>query len=472
MEQQSDMAADVVVIGAGLAGLCAALSASDLGAQVVIVEKADAPGGSTLWSFGTFSLAGTDEQATAGIPDDEDALRRDLLKAGGGHNNLEQVDLYVSEQRATYRWLKELGVRFAPPILGGGQSLARSHATDVRLLIDALVTQLKRSERVQWIDGATARQLNRSPDGVVTGVTIDQGVRTQTLHARRGVILATGGFARSDELVLKFAPELQKTKRMGAPGVTGDGLRMGWAVGGDVVDIGWMEGTFGALLPHYPSKDAWTSNDSILLLPMYAGGIIVNRDGKRFVDESRPYRKIGNACLEQPDAVAFQLFDQTVMDTSIDEPITRNFKAAFEHGSWIKSAPTAGAAAAAFGIDPATVEETVARYNRAVDTGSGDEFARTSLIYGKGQLVRLAKPPFYICACTTAIVATYAGLAANRRMQLLDVFGQVVPGVYVAGEVVGGLHGPNLVSGSGIAKAAIFGREAGREAARSAQSGR
>jgi fumarate reductase flavoprotein subunit len=203
---------------------------------------------------------------------------------------------------------------------------------------------------------------------------------------------------------------------------------------------------------------------------LYAGAIAVNLEGKRFVDESLPYRAIGNACLEQPKATAFQLFDQKTMDQSRTEPITRNFASALAR-NLIRSASGIRRAADLMGLNPDTLTATVDRYNSFVEADCDQDFGRASLLGGNGAMVRIDRPPYYIYACTTAIVATYAGLVANRRMELVDIFGKPIKGVYVAGEVVGGLHGRHPMSGSAIAKAAIFGRTAGENAARSGNHG-
>jgi fumarate reductase flavoprotein subunit len=464
-EQHPEHEYDVVVIGAGMAGICAAIAASEAGVSVLILEKMAEPGGSTVWSGGAFAFAGTPEQEQAGIVDNEHLLFKDLTSAGPGRNHAGQVGLYVSRQRDTSVWLRRLGIEFGTPVLSPGQSVPRSICVDIRLVMKQLQAEFaKYTKGTLWIK-ANAQRLHRDADGRVSKVMVDVNGVAVTIRAHRGVVIATGGFARGNALVTRFAPELEATKRLGGEGVTGDGIRMGWALGGDLMDAGWLEGTFGAILPHYPSPTSFADNDTILLHAEYSGAIIVNKEGRRFVNESLTYRKLGLACLRQTDAIAFQIFDQSIMEQSRAVPFTRNFKTAFERGGLIRRADSIGAAASAMGLSAGVVEQTAARYNAGIDAGCDVDFGRTSLLSGHGIPVRIERAPFYIYACTTAIVSTYAGLVGNERMELMDIFGEPVPGVFVAGEVVGGLHGPIPMSGTALGKAAIFGRTAGENAA-------
>jgi fumarate reductase flavoprotein subunit len=456
---------DVLVVGAGMAGYSAAIAASERGASVLLLEKMRDYGGSTAWSGGAFCFAGTSEQALAGINDDKELLRANLTQAGPDQTRSDLIDLYVDRQFEVYEWLKRLGVSFSPPVLSPGQTLPRSHSVSARPMLQLLHQHFLDAPQCRYIPEAEVMRVDRGDDGVARVVTVSIRGDQSIIVPRRAVVLATGGFSRSIDMFQRFAPWLVKAKRMGGEGATGDGFRMGVALGGDFADFGWMEGTFGAILPDYPSPQAWSNNDTQLLHAVYSGAVIVNKQGRRFVDESLSYRKLGNACLEQPDAVAFQLFDQAVMDSSRTEPITRNFKAALGRGL-IRQLRSVRDAAKTMGLPGETVQAEICAYNREIQTGKESAFGRSSLLDGQGTPIPLLKAPFYIYACTTGISATYAGLLANGRMALLDVDGNEVPGIFVAGELVGGFHGPLPVSGTSICKAAIFGRAAGESAAR------
>lgn len=456
---------DVVVAGAGMAGFAAAISAAEQGASVLLLEKMAEYGGSTAWSGGAFSFAGTEQQAALDIRDSKELLRADLTKGGEDKVCPDLIDLYVSRQQEVYGWLRKLGVQFAPPVLSPGQSVARSHAVNTRPMLKLLHEHFTAQPRCKYVSQAQVVRIERDDRGVARVVRARIQGEEVSFTARKAVVLASGGFSRSQDVFERFAPWLQKAKRMGGEGATGDALRIGGALGGALTDFGYLEGTFGAILPNYPCPQAWVDNDTILMHAVYSGAIILNKEGRRFADESLSYRKLGNICLEQPDAVAFQLFDQQVMDASREDPVTRNFKAALQRGL-IQQADTVGEAAEMMGLPGEVVQAELQAYNRGIESEGRDPvFGRASLLNGQGRPIALVKAPFYIYACTTGISSTYAGLLANGRMQLVDVFGDPVEGVYLAGELVGGFHGPMPVSGTSICKAAIFGRAAGQNAA-------
>jgi len=461
--ESSGQGTDVLVIGGGMAGFAAAHAALEAGASVTLIEKAPAPGGSTLFSGGAFTFAGTRQQEEMGIADDSARLRDDLLKAGGGLTSEDQIELYVQGQRSTYEWLRGLGISFSTPFLSVGQTIPRSHATNTRILIDTLRSRAEDNPAFRLLPGCPAKRLVKVGERVRGAEAIFNG-QTVRIDARRGVVLATGGFAHSDQLIRRFAPALLQAKRIGGPGVTGDGIRMAWALGADFVDAGWLTGTFGCILPDYGKPQA-SAQPSFLLHAIYSGAIALNKRGHRFIDESSSYKVIGTQCLAQPESVAFQLFDQRVMDASRESPLTRNFKAAYELAGYINRGSTVDEAAESIGLDPQATRRTVEEYNAHVTTGARSQHSRSSLLNGIGNPTPLDRPPFYIYACTTAIVSTYAGIPINRRTEVLDVFGDAVPGLFAAGEVVGGFHGPHPMSGTSIAKAAIFGRAAGSVAA-------
>ena len=448
-----------------MAGFAAAISAAERGASVLLLEKMSHYGGSTAWSGGAFSFAGTEQQAALGIRDSNELLRADLTRGGEDKVHAELIDLYVDRQLEVYGWLRELGVQFASPVLSPGQSVARSHSVNTRPMLKLLHEHFTAMPRCKYVSGAQLLRIERDAHGVARVARVLLQGQEHSLAARKAVVLASGGFSRSDEVFERFAPWLRKAKRLGGEGASGDALRIGAALGGVLTDFGYLEGTFGAILPNYPCPHAWVDNDTIMMHAVYSGAVILNKQGKRFVNESLSYRKLGKVCLEQTDAVAFQLFDQQVMDTSREEPVTRNFKAALQRGL-IRQAGTVAEAATMMGLAPEVVQQELDTYNRGIQArGKDPVFGRQTLLHDQGQAIALTRAPYYIYACTTGITSTYAGLLANGAMQLIDVFDQPVEGLFLAGELVGGFHGPMPVSGTAICKAAIFGRTAGQNAA-------
>jgi fumarate reductase flavoprotein subunit len=454
-----DRETDVLVLGGGVAGHCAALEAAAAGRQVILAEKEGDVGGSTVLSGGAMAFAGTDEQAAAGIEDSEDLLHRDLVEVGERCNDERLVRTYVAHQRETYSWLKAQGVRFTSVQLGGGQSVPRSNRVDPRQMIEALGAASRATGRVALSTGAAAQRLVRSAsDGRVLGALLREADgRLGAVRARGGTVLATGGFSRSEEMLRIFAPAQQRALRIGGPGNVGDGIRMAMALGAGLRDMGFVRGTFGT----HPAAGA---QQHTLMHAIYKGAIAVNRAGRRFVDESISYKLIGDACLQQPDALAWQIFDQAIMDDSVSGVVTSDFKAAIAAGR-LHAAPTLEALAAMLGIDARGLAATVARYNADAGLGRDGEFGRDGLANHYGRLRRIEQPPFYGYPSTSAVLATYAGVAVDASARVLDVFGVPVDGLFAAGEVVGGFHGAAYMTGSSLGKGAIFGRIAGRNAA-------
>lgn len=282
--------------------------------------------------------------------------------------------------------------------------------------------------------------------------------RRDTSVDAAAVVLATGGFSRSEEWLAAFAPAQRTALRIGGRGNTGDGLRIGMSLGANLRDMGHVKGTFGV----HPSAG---TEERLLIHPIFKGGIAVNLDGRRFVDESVSYKISGDACLRQRNGLAYQLFDAGIMALSIDGVTTSDFRGALASGHLIE-APTIAALATAIDIDPAVLSATLARYNADSAAGLDTQFGRDGLANHYGRLCTIDKPPFYAYLSTSAVLATYAGLAIDERARLVDVYGDVIAGVFAAGEVTGGFHGAAYMTGSSLGKSAVFGRIAGQESAR------
>lgn len=451
---------DVVVIGAGMAGHCAAIEAARRGARVLLLEKTALYGGSTRMCGGAFAFAGTEVQRRNEIPDSAQLLEQDLLEAGKHRNDKALVHVYAERQYETYEWLQAMGLRFDKVSLSGSQSVPRNHSIDPVLVLETLHAQAL-AAGVAYRAGAHVERLLTEGEGDarrVTGVVLKDGER---IGARGGVVIATGGFSRAPDLVERFAPHLREARPMGGHGNTGDGLRMAWALGADLIDLGYVKGTFGApVATPAPGKEEVAPR---LVSAMYRGAIIVNRAGRRFVNESVSYKTIGDRCLEQPERLGFQVFDQRVMDQSSPLPTVADYKGALDAGL-VKQADSLEALAAALGIDAAALRETVDAYNRACDGAEPDAFGRTSLSTGYGKPTRVETGPFYGLACTTGLTSTYCGLHIDVDARVLDVYKRPIEGLYATGEVMGGFHGETYMSGSSLAKGCIFGRLAAQHA--------
>lgn len=454
---------DVIVLGGGLAGHCAALTAAERGARVGFLEKMSEYGGSSIKSGGSFAFSNTQDQQAAGIVDTDELFRHDLVKAANDRCEMPLIDTYLGRQHEVHAWLKSQGVEFHKVSLSSSTSVPRTHPTHPPQMLAALHERVIANSRIAWRPDTRATRLLTGAGGKVTGVDISCNGAHREIHARRGVIIATGGFARSAGLLEKFAPDLAGAPAWGGAGNTGDGLTMAWALGADVADVAYITGTFGFSLNNYPDLTLEAAQEPFLRMANYRGGIIVNLEAKRFADESISYKKLGTYTLAQPRRVAFQIWDERVMAQSALAPTINDFRGALAKGL-VRQAPDIGALAACAGLDASTLQSTLDRYNEDVDRGGDRDFGRTTLANTFGKPVKLETAPFYIFPCTTAILATYCGLRVNNAAQVLDVFGDRIPALYAAGEATGGFHGPGYVSGSALGKAAIYGRIAGENA--------
>lgn len=451
---------EVVVVGAGMAGHCAALEAARQGKSVLLLEKTAEYGGSTRMCGGAFAFAGTEVQKENGIEDSSALLEEDLLKAGKYRNDKELVRVYAEHQYEAYQWLKALGLHFNKVSLSGSQSVPRNHSTNPAEALAFLHGHCLSAGVTYRHSAPVDRLLTDGADANtrVVGVQLASG---ENISALGGVILATGGFSRSAEMVERFVPHLRNARPMGGKGNTGDGLRMAWALGADLIDMGYVKGSFGAPVDHpYPGMEASAPR---LVSAMYRGAIIVNKQAQRFVDESLSYKTIGDRCLDQPEAVAFQIFDQKTMDQSAPLPTVADYMAAHAAGL-VREASTIAELAEVLGLPPEELMQTVANYNSACKGYGHDVMGRSSLSSGYGKPAPLDTAQFYGIACTTGLTSTYCGLHTNSNAQVLDVYDRPIQGLYATGEVMGGFHGETYMSGSSLAKGCIFGRIAAQHA--------
>jgi fumarate reductase flavoprotein subunit len=448
---------DLVIVGAGLAGCVAALTAAQAGAQVVLLEKLGQPGGSSAMSAGCFAFAGTDLQHSSGINDSQELLYRDLREVGKRENVAEIVRAFAEQQLATYAWLRKCGAEFSTAIeAAAGHSVPRVHSTDPAHLVRLLVTRCRSSGRVDLLFSSPAERLLRSHDGsAVSGVRVSGPCGTHSIATRRGVVLAAGGFTQDRELVHRYAPQYDEAIFVSGPGSTGDGLRMACALGADLRDMAYIKGTFG--------KHPVDTHNCQPCLAVYKGAIAVNQDGRRFVDESQSYKLLGDACMAQPRHLAYQILDQDILASGENGIRILDLMHRYQQGLFV-TADTLEELAARIKVPPQILRQTVERYNRGVDSGADSEFGRQHLVHRHGTLRRIDRSPFHAYPSTAAVLGTYCGVAVDRYMRVRNVFDEPIPGLYAAGEVVGGLHGAAYMTGSALSKAAIFGRIAARSA--------
>ncbi|GAA0984326.1 FAD-dependent oxidoreductase [Acrocarpospora macrocephala] len=448
--------AGVVVLGSGLAGCAALLAAAEAGRYAVMVEKTGSIGGSTVLSAGLSAFAGTDEQHALGITDSIELLRRDLLEVGDHRNDVALVDLYCAHQLETYSWLRRHGVVYGEIHAASGQTVPRSHPTDTTaMLVRLLVAAGKLGARLV-MDTAAERLVYE--DGRVVGVD----VRLSSGERRRvwadAVVLATGGFARNNELLTRFAPQMEHALRAGGAGCEGDGLKMAMALGAGIRDMPYVKGTYGIYAEPHPHEDGTG------ILAVYKGAIAVNGAGQRFVDESRNYKEIGDVALRQPGGTTWQVLDATVMAQSSDDVPIYAFAERDRAGMLVR-ADSVEELEQRLALPAGSLQTTVADYNRRIASSEPDPMGREFLCGGFGRPFALDTPPFYAQPTKTVVLATYCGVTVDTHLRVLDWWGEPIGRLFAAGEIVGGFHGSGYMTGTSIGKAAIFGRLSGTHSA-------
>jgi len=453
----SDIHTDLVVVGGGMAGFACALQAAQDGADVVLLEKLSEIGGSSAMSGGCLAFAGTDLQQANHIEDSPELLYADLLEVGKHENDPALVRAYVDHQLDTYEWLKQAGITFSPIIeTSSGQSVPRVHTVDPADTVRALATRAKGTGKVRILFDTRAQRLVRDAQGRVTGVSAEHDAQAFTVSGKHGVVLGSGGFCKNAEWVHRYAPQYDDAVFIGGEGNVGDGLQMALHVGADCRDMIYIKGTYGK----HPTDE--TNHHS--LLAVYKGAIAVNQDGKRYVDESISYKLLGDACIAQPYGATFQIFDHPIMQSGDNAVRILDIERRLEEGLVIQ-ADTLEALAHQIEVPADVLVNTVNTYNEYVDARHDPDFGRTHLVHQHGELVRIETGPFYAYPSTAAVYGTYCGVCVNPQMNVLDVYGEPIAGLYAAGEMVGGLHGAAYMTGSALGKAAIFGRLAARGAA-------
>jgi len=454
------MKADVVVVGAGLAGNAAALAAAESGATVLLLEKQSHFGGSSILAGGGLAFAGTDLQKDLRIGDSVESLERDLLTSGAGRNDPQMLRAYLDHQLATFYWLREHGVKFKLAPAATRRGINRIHGTEMGEAARALHDHVLKHPRVKYVCNARGRRLRQDARGRVVGLSAEVEGEAVQVDADRGVVLASGGFVHNRELLQVFAPQWVDAIAMGGRGNTGDGFLMACAVGAGLADMAYIEATLGASLDRYPDVTQRPDSDPSLLFPIVRGAILVNLDAQRFSNEALNYKALGAAGARQRDGVAFQVFDQKVMDRSLASPAPANYKAAYSQGI-VRGAPNLAALAAELGIDGAQLEATVERYNANAAKGIDPDQGRPIPDYGVAGGACVDTPPFYAFPCAAALTTTYCGIRTDAQLRVRNVFDEPIDGLYAAGEVTGGFHGAAYLSGTALGKAAVHGRLAG-----------
>ena len=453
---------DVLIVGAGGAGLSAAHNALDAGLSVAVFEKMGIPGGSSAICGGQWAVSLTKYQKAKGIEDSDELFVEDMLKTGRYVNDEALVKAFVKASREEFNWVASHGVEPYQVGVNAGMSVPRSHYFNPADIIMMLADYVTKKGGELMLETKAERLLWDAQKNRICGVRVSSKGKTFYYEARKGVVLAAGGFSRNPALIKKYAPLLSTAAVIAGAGTQGDGVLMAQAYGADVLDTNYIKATYGYILNPKTAGDKSAS--------YYAGAILVNRDAQRFVNESLSYKLLGDAALSQKDAVSFMLFDDDIRKAAMkaDKRDARFWSSIDKDGKtpYAYVGNTIADVAKQAGLDPGVLEETVRVYNETAPVGN-DVFGRTSLSSGYGKPLPIRKPPFVLMPATAALIATYCGVRIDTRARVIDVFGDPIKGLFAAGEMTGGVHGAAYMSGTALGKAYAFGRIAAQSIANS-----
>ena len=449
-----EMTTDVVVVGGGAAGMAAAVRLEQLGKNVILLEKASFLGGAISVSGGNQVVMGSKLQAEAGVTDDTvESMVEDFMKNGANLNVPELINLYAENVGATTDWLNEdCGIAF--DMEGGLHQLGEySHNRELAYVGGGAGFATSMREAVEK-SGATvllstrAQSLNVE-DGKVTGVTAQANEGTTYVITAENVILATGGYGASDTLL---SDELASALYYGPATSTGDGVIMATA---DGINAATRLMEYGKRYPNGVEVSKGIAKSTIAgnITGWTMSAILVNAEGERVVNEKASNRTILEAELQQTGSELFLLMDSETFNVwktklaaaglteeTIDGYVAANGTTTpvFAHGDTLEEA------AAAAGVNGENLVKTVERYNGFVAAGNDEDFGR-SADYMK---IAIGDGPYYLVEQKPRFATTMGGLVVNTSLQVENTEGNVIPGLYAAGEVVGGVMGDDSPSGA------------------------
>lgn len=447
---------NVVVIGAGGAGLTAAVSAKEAGAKkVVVLEKMMFAGGNTIRAGGGFNAAIKADYEKAGIKDSPKLHAEQTLAAGDGRGDPVLVNQLTEKAPESVQWLKDHGVKFQDhiyQIYGGLYKRARNPLGPRGGAYIKALLEVCKKEDIPIMFNTRVVEIIREGNlsGRVLGIKVEQKGKTMYIRATNAVVAAAGGFAASDRLTGISDPRMEKLGTTNHPGATGDVLT-------DLVDIG--AGTRGLdyiqCIPGGVPGEKYPPN----LFTHVDRFLFINLNGQRFIKEDARRDVLRDAMLDQPKAIAWTLVDADGFEQQKNSKGPEN-EAALKAGT-LYYADTIEDLAKKTGLPAKELKEAVDTYNKAVDTKK-DPFGRAETVL----VNKIIKAPFYAGRVTMKRHHTMGGVIINKDAQVIDRHGNVIPGLYAAGEVTGGIHGTNRVGGNAMADIFTYGRIAGVNAAK------
>lgn len=442
---------DVVIVGAGGAGLTAAIRATQEGAKVLVLEKMPMVGGNSLKASGGMNAAGTKFQEAAGITDSGvEEFIEDTMEGGHQMNDRALVTTMAEDSADAIDWLDSIGATLPKVAATGGTTHKYLHSPEDgspvgTFLIDKL-SKVVEEQGIEVMLNTKATKILTDGSGAAVGVEAEDADHNYTINAK-AVILATGGFGANFDMMTKYNPALANAVTTNHPGATGDGIIMAEEIGADTVDMDQIQ-----LHPTVYQETSMLVSEKMRSL----GAILVNQEGKRFTNDLATRDAVSAAELEQPGGYAYIIFDQNLVDQN------KSAQGYIDKGMTV-SGNTYEELAAAMNMEGDAAEafvETMNTWNQAVADGEDKEFGRNN-----GMDADLSTAPFYAIKIAPGIHHTMGGIRIDTSAEVINTEGNVIPGLYAAGETTGGVHGGNRIGGNAVCDFVVFGRIAGQNAA-------
>ena len=449
---------DVVVIGAGGAGFSAAIEAKNAGANVVLLEKMPAVGGNSLISGAEMNAARNWVQPKLGILDDSaERHAADTFKGGDKKGDMKVINVMTANALDAAKWCRDyLGVRFEDDNLFffGGHSRKRAlipvghTGTEFIAKFQAKADELG----IPVITDMKAEELIKDKTGRVVGVKATSHGATYTFNAKGGVVLATGGFGANKAMVKKYNPKIdERFKTTDAPGTTGEALYMAKRAGAQLVNMGYIQ--------TYPICDPISGVIELIVDSRFDGAIMLNQEGKRFVEELERRDVLSEAILKQTGNYCWVLWNDNIgkISNTVKEHPTEY--EAFTKQGIMATCPDLKCIADFTKMPLKQLESTVKRVSSMAGKGNDKDF------HHRGGLMDMSEGQYYVIKAVPSTHHTMGGVRINEKAQALTAKGQVIPGLWAAGEVTGVTHGTNRLGGNAYTDIIVFGRIAGEAAA-------
>lgn len=449
---------DVVVIGAGGAGFSAAIEAKNAGANVVLLEKMPAVGGNSLISGAEMNAARNWVQPKLGILDDSaERHAADTFKGGDKKGDMKVINVMTANALDAAKWCRDyLGVRFEDDNLFffGGHSRKRAlipvghTGTEFIAKFQAKADELG----IPVITDMKAEELIKDKTGRVVGVKATSHGATYTFNAKGGVVLATGGFGANKAMVKKYNPKIdERFKTTDAPGTTGEALYMAKRAGAQLVNMGYIQ--------TYPICDPISGVIELIADSRFDGAIMLNQEGKRFVEELERRDVLSEAILKQTGNYCWVLWNDNIgkISNTVKEHPTEY--EAFTKQGIMATCPDLKCIADFTKMPLKQLESTVKRVSSMAGKGNDKDF------HHRGGLMDMSEGQYFVIKAVPSTHHTMGGVRINEKAQALTAKGQVIPGLWAAGEVTGVTHGTNRLGGNAYTDIIVFGRIAGEAAA-------